>query len=109
MVDRCFHIQSQWDIIIWTFSPIRSTSMTFAPVVHKRHAKMNVSHNEVRCRITIKVKSQLFAASRWREIKKKGTKLFGQIKGNKRRSKLRANFDSRLEGEKNYSFYISLT
>ena len=109
MVDRCFHIQSQWDIIIWTFSPIRSTSMTFAPVVHKRDAKMNVFHNEVRCRITIKVKSQSFAGSRWRKIGKKGTKLFGQIKGNRRRSKLGVNSDNRLEEEKNPDFYIPLT
>ena len=83
--------------------------MTFAPVVHKRDAKMNVSHNEVRCRITNKVKSQLFAAFRWREIKKKGTKLFGQIKGNRRQSKFRVNFDSRLKREKNCKFCISLT
>ena len=81
MVDRCFHIQSQWGIIIWTFLPIRSTSTTFAPVVHKRDAKMNVSHNEVRCRITIKVKSQSFIASRWREIKKKGTKIIWTNQG----------------------------
>ena len=100
MVDRCFHIQSQWDIINWTFSPIRSTSMTFAPVVHKRDAKMNVSHNEVRCRITIKVKSQSFAGSRWRKIGKKGTKLFGQMREIGGGRNLRVNFDCRLEGEK---------
>ena len=69
---------------------------------------MNVSHNEIKCRITNKVKSPFFAASRWREIKKKGKKLFGQIKGNRRQSKLRVDFDSRLEGEKNCNFYISL-
>ena len=70
---------------------------------------MNVSHNEIRCRITIEVKSQSFAGSRWRKIGKKGTKLFGQIKGNRRRSKLGVDSDSRLEEEKNPNFYIPLT
>ena len=51
MVDRCFHIQSQWDIIIWTFSSIRSTQKTFAPVVYNRDAKMSVSNNEVQMRM----------------------------------------------------------
>ena len=83
--------------------------MTFGPVVHKSDAKMNVSHNEVRCWITIKVKSQSLVAFRWRKFRKKGTKLFGQIKGNRRRSKLGVDSDSRLEEEKNPNFYIPLT
>ena len=79
MVDRSFHIQSQWDIIIWTFSSNGSTQTTFAPVVHNRDAKMVVSNNEGRCRITIRVKSRLFAASWWREIDKEGDKIIWTI------------------------------
>ena len=92
------HSKSMGHIYLDIFT--RSISTTFAPIVHKRDAKMNVSLSEIKCRITIKAKSQLFSVSRWREIKKKGTKLFGQIKENRRQSKLRVNSVSRLEGKK---------
>ena len=87
MVDRCFHIQSQWDIIIWTFSSIRSTQTTFAPDVHKRDAKISVSNNDLRCRITIRVKSRSFSVSWWREIDKEGDKIIWTNLGNRMWSK----------------------
>ena len=55
-------------------SPIGSRLTTIASVVHAKDVKMNVSHNEIRCPTTFKLK-QMFASSWWRKIEKEWDKI----------------------------------